>query len=142
MCVCVSKHSRDSNCSRTVLPPPFTNTCIILSGRKGPVSCSLLSSDTSQTFEGIAEVLMMPLLKARTYPCGITGRNNPANDLIPPCVTVVDEAYSVSTPPSVVHSFLCSHLCFFVSFRSVCCPTCPPDALSVFPMSSIVSLFN
>lgn len=49
VCVYVRERERESNSSRTVLPPPFTNTCIILSERKGPVSFSLLASDTLQT---------------------------------------------------------------------------------------------
>lgn len=77
----VCTHTRDSSrsCS-TVLSPPFTNTCIILSGRKGPVSLSFFSSDTSQASEGVAKGLMMPLLKARACLDGMTGL---ANYLIP-----------------------------------------------------------
>lgn len=76
MCVCTYQRSSNS----PLRPPPFTNTCIILSGRKGPVSYSFLSSDTSQASEGVAEGLMMPLLKARACLRGMTG---PANYLIP-----------------------------------------------------------
>lgn len=79
VCVCVCTYQRSSNIP--LRPPPFTNTCIILSGRKGPVSYSFLSSDTSQASEGVAEGLMMPLLKARARLHGMTG---PANYLIPP----------------------------------------------------------
>lgn len=87
MCVTVSLYvyactytRGGSSSSSTVLPPPFTNTCIILSGRKGPVSLSFLSSDTSQASKGVAEGLMTPLLKARTC---LHGMKSPANYLIP-----------------------------------------------------------
>ncbi len=132
VCVCVCTRTRDGNCSRSVLPFSFTNTCISLSGRKGSVFFSLFSSDTSQAFEGIAKGLMMPPLKARTCLYAVTDCNTTANYLIPPCVTVVDEVYSVSASPSVVCSSLCSPFTSpFLSFTSVCCSTCPPDALSV-----------
>lgn len=78
VCVRARTYQRSSNIR--VRPPPFTNTCIILSGRKGPVSYSFLSSDTSQASEGVAEGLMTPLLKARAR---LPGMTDPANYLIP-----------------------------------------------------------
>lgn len=116
--VCVCTYQRSSNIP--LRPPPFTNTCIILSGRKGPVSYSFLSSDTSQASEGVAEGLMMPLLKARARLHGMTG---PANYLIPssPCditgqCLLLQISLSTRCPQRVPHIF-----CFFSSHPSIVC---------------------
>lgn len=106
-CACV--HIPDSNCSSTVLPPPFTNICSILSERKGPVSFSFLSSDTLQTSKGEAKGLMMPLLKAKTSLYGMTGLAN----YLPPSPTC----------HSGGRCLLCiclSHCCFPLSVLFIC----------------------
>lgn len=120
-------HTRDSNCSRTVLPPPLTNSCIIFSGRKGPVSFSLLSSDTSQTSEGVAKGLMMPLLKATTC---LYGMADQAYYLLP---SLNVSQYFLHLPP--LFFLLCappqvSHVMFFqisvLSYLSTRCSQCVP----------------
>lgn len=72
VCACTYQRLQQSQAPPTPPPPPpppFTNTCIISSGRKGPVSFSFRSSDTSQTSEGAAagffSFLMMPPLKGQ-----------------------------------------------------------------------------
>lgn len=66
-----------------------------------------------------------------------------AKDIIPVCITEVDEASPVpASPPFCLCAPPYASTSFFLICRSLCCPTCPPDALIVFAMSSLLSPFD